>query len=815
MRNNFTQMRMLITTFAVMSALAVPGTARAVDHIRGQVVDILTGKPIQDAYVICPITENVTRTDARGVYSLTSKFIERKRNMPGGLTGLLTGGPLALFGVGSGSAKALDPSPKPLLVLASGYKLFYGNVDVLTGDVGKASVVVHRIGLAPDTGDLISQEVAGAAGLGSRGSTPTSQSGQEGAFSVKPLGYVTEVTLEPIIVSKPSQAVDVVVRMDGPPELLTSYRSQVMFSTGHSKKLTPEKADKMALNTSFKARVQLPANRGIVEAKVGGAFVIRVFEHTRGFLDIFQADFITSFLANLVRAVGNTGADYAMSVVAGNLVARNFYLASLPDTADAELPHWQRGLRGLTEAGLLDERLSGLPASPTRDVLATLTQYALAGDNMVKLRDWVTGTEAAMVSAPQSEYGHLISRGIAVARFALAKQSGLPEEREAAFKAIESAASGLSKYGPGFRQLADLAYGLENYSLAQRLYAGAAKHLGDVDRELGDPTAYISYGPSNALNTVLNWFNPNDLIRIMIGGPIGNVRKVYSRRAASTMAEACKRLAKAQKTNSSKDWIAAAEVLRETGDLNGAIRCVERANSVKETAEGFNTLGVLNSKLPASDANIETQLRAYHRACELNPKDPVYLSNLARTLWETKQYEEAAAVYERIRVPKDEPNIGFAKTAVLAWKNAGDDPDANETAALLLVLEDATNLDRDATQPIAIAAANKAAAANRAWAHWALYRLTQDPDHLDNALTAMPNEPLFHAERMESYLGAGDLDHAEEAAAKARSLRRQRLIIPKDMPSQARRTLVDEHRERLLHLADGLERYGKLVARRK
>lgn len=808
-----------ITILVIIYALTLPGPAKAVDHIRGQVVDILTGQPIPNAYVICPLTEHVAQTDARGVFSVESKFIQRERNTPGGLTGLLSGGliggPLALFGVGSGSQKALDASPKPLLVIAQGYKLFYGNVSVLTGDVGKAMVVVHRIGLAPDIGDLESQVVAGIAGLASRGSQQPSQSGAEGTFSVSPLGYVTETTLEPVVLNKSKQTVDVVVRMDGPPDLLATYRAQVMFSTGETTKLSAQKADKGALTTTYKASTKLSVKPGIVEAKVGGAFVIRSFERTRGFMELFEGGLITSFLANVVRAVGNTGADYAASVVAGNIVARNFYLALAPDLAEPDLQAWQRGLASLTTPETADEKLTGIPPSPAREALSTITQYVLAGDNLVKLRDWVRVAETALGDPALAASRGLIARDVAVACSVLARQSGLPEDREAAIKAIATAASAFSSYGPGLRQLADLAYALEDYSLAEGIYRRSASRLGDADREMGDPTAYTSYGPSSTLDTIVNWFNPNDLVRTLIGGPIGNERKVYSRRSAQLMAEACKRLAKAQKSNRDKDWLDAARVLNETGDVAGAIRAVQRANSIKETADGLNFLGTLYSRLPASDANTEAELEAYRRASELDSKDPIILSNLARTYWQMKQYDEAAKVFERVRPPRDEAAMAMAKASVMAWKSAGDDPEANEIAALLLVLENAEQLDRDATQPIAVKAAEVAAAANRGWAHWALYRLTQRPEHLDHAIAAMPQEPLFCAERMEDRLMAGDLAGAEEWAVKARSLRRQRLLIPKGLPSQARKTLVDEYRERLLHLADSLQNYSKLLARRK
>lgn len=819
MQHNRFKRRTSITILAIISALALPGTATAVDRIRGQVVDILTGKPIADAYVICPITENVTRTDARGVFAVTSKFIYRERNTPGGLTGLLTGGlvggPLALFGVGSGSQKALDASPKPLLVLAPGYKLFYGNVRVLTGDVGKASVVVHRIALAPESGDLASQAVEGVAGLASRGSMTPSQSRPEGAFSVTPLGYVIETTLEPVVLNRSKQTVDVVVRMDGPPDLVATYRAQVMFSTGEMKKLSAEKADKAALTTTYRASTKLSAKPGIIEAKVGGAFVVRELERTRGFMELFEGGLITSFLANVIRAVGNTGSDYAASVVAGNIVARNFYLASVPDLADIALQAWQRGLGGLTKPESADEQLTGIPPSPARDVLSTVTQYVLAGDNVVKLRDWVKVAETALADPASAASRGLISRDVAVACCVLAKQSGLPEDRDAATKAIAAAASVLSDYGPGLRQLADLAYALEDYALAQGTYSRAANRLGDADMEMGDPTAYISFGPKNALDTIVNWFNPNDTLRILIGGPIGNVRKVYSRRSAKLMAEACKRLAKAQKSNRANDWLDASKVLEETGDIAGAIRAIQTANSLKETASGLNYLGVVLSRLPPSDTNAEAELKAYRRACELDPKNPTYLSNLARMLWQTKQYDEAAEVYNRVRPPRDSPAMALAKAAVMAWKSARTDPEANELAALQLVLENATHLDRNATQPVAVKAAEVAAAANRGWAHWVLYRLTQASRHLDNAIAAMPNEPLFCAERMEDRLIAGDLAGAEEWAAKARSLRRQRLLLPKGLLPQARRALVDDYREHLLHLADSLERHAKLVARRK
>jgi tetratricopeptide (TPR) repeat protein len=442
-----------------------------------------------------------------------------------------------------------------------------------------------------------------------------------------------------------------------------------------------------------------------------------------------------------------------------------------------------------------------------------MLQYTLIGDDMTRLREWAQST--TLPDAAKDPGAAIVARDLALAWCLLYSASQSAADRTAAVEAMRRAAKLMSGYGPGLRQLADAAFVIEEFDLAAQLYTTSAKLLGDSDSVIGDPIVHTSYGPRSTLEVVANWFNPADVLRALIGNQ--PVRRTIRRRTGVDLAQACKELDKAKKRNRWQDWYRASTLLEDAQDYSNALIHARRATSVAETAEAWNWKGVLLSKM-GSKQHFDEQLEAYEKACALAPSDGVMLSNLARTLWEGKRYDDACAVYERVkraRLPRDSEDIKYATMTVLGWKEAGNSPEKCEVAALHFVLDDTGHLASDATVPVASEVARIAAKDGRPWAHWCLYRLTGDRSHLDAAIAANPEEPLFCAERMEDLLADGDLDGALTWAAKAQELRRNRAPLPRGLDRAARKMLDEVYRQRLLDLADGMQNYVKLLKRQR
>jgi tetratricopeptide (TPR) repeat protein len=796
--------------------LTAASPALADDWIRGQVVDAKTGQPVANAWVGCPDTGDLQKTDGAGLFGVKGRFMVTRKKSAGLFRMVLLGD------LSSSRASLVDKSDKPLFVRAAGYKPFYGRVSVVAADVSKGMVVVNRIGVGPEGSEV-----------------PSCQAGEHENSRAEPFGKVVDLTVEPRVAAAKGGQIAVRLTIDAPAGLPFDQKVYALLSDGSRLELPLERSEAGALTRSYGGRLKVPQQADVYELTVGSVVSERLSQVKEGFFNHFV-------LTSLVRAARG-GPAAVLRLKRGQLLAETRQLVVAATGASPQ------------ETALWDKlaRQAGKKESPQAEASSdqALELISHAGDGRVEqfYRARVQLAAAEEGPALRTALSHLgdpllkttdnapalLLRDWATGRCALAAATEDASDREAARESLVVSSKQLRGSPVALRQLANAAFVVGEYGLAADWYAQSAKALGDLDRTLSNVA--LSGGPS----VTQTGFRSSPLLDALSFGAGTDKWTLSAERSGDGLAAAAKAMEAAEKTRGASDWLQAAVALQEAGLLEQAEQAVRESLKANASAEAWNLLGTTLYRL---GKNPDEELEAYQKATELDPGLDSAWYNLGFTFWESGRRQEAVTPLTKCANRNDDEHRKQFRAAELArgWQEAQSDREQAAAAALMFLLDDseavpgesfertaatlkgARPLPEDALpQELATAldlAQRAATAKDNPWACWVSGRVAaatgewdQAAEHFAAASRLSPDEPLFPAEQADAALARGDLSGAAKWGQSALARRKSKLLPPK-LPGGKREKgswvagcldVLQRERERRLQFAQAAVEFAK------